>query len=153
MRTSPEANAVQHLTFIPQLHRATHAVALALASDLDLDVSQAEAHVLAHLLESGPARISELHERFGHRRSTLTSVLDRLEQRALITRKNDPTDRRSFIVNLTPKGRLLSAAVHRALLEIERDALAGLSEAKRAQVRAALEAFAASAAGRRRTGA
>jgi DNA-binding MarR family transcriptional regulator len=142
LRTSPEANDVQHLTFIPQLHRATHAVALALASDPDLDVSQAEAHVLAHLHESGPARISELHQRFGHRRSTLTSVLDRLEQRALITRKNDPTDRRSFVVNLTKKGRSVAAAVHRALLEIERTALAGLSEAKRAQVTDALDAFA-----------
>ena len=101
MRTSPEANAVQRLTFIPQLHRATHAVALALASDPNLDVSQAEAHVLAHLHESGPARISELHERFGHRRSTLTSVLDRLEQRALITRTSDPADRRSFVVSVT----------------------------------------------------
>jgi len=153
LRTNREANDVQHLTFIPRLHRATHAVALALASDPDLDVSQAEAHVLAHLHEAGPARISELHERFGHRRSTLTSVLDRLEQRALITRNNDPTDRRSFVVNLTPKGRSVAATVHGALLEIERAALAGLSEAKRAQVQAALDAFAASAAGRRPTGA
>ncbi|MBV8369651.1 MAG: MarR family transcriptional regulator [Candidatus Eremiobacteraeota bacterium] len=150
--TSPEANDVQHLTFIPQLHRATHAVALALAADPQLDVSQAEAHVLAHLHESGPARISELHERFGHRRSTLTSVLDRLEQRALIARKNDPADRRSFIVSLTPRGRSLAAAVHRALLEIERAALAGLSKGKRAQVRAALDAFTASAEGRRGAG-
>jgi DNA-binding MarR family transcriptional regulator len=150
LRTGPEANDVQHLTFIPQLHRATHAVALALASDPELDVSQAEAHVLAHLHESGPARISELHERFGHRRSTLTSVLDRLERRALVTRKKDPADRRSFVVNLTKKGRPVAAAVHRALLEIERAALAGLSEAKRAQVTDALDAFASSAGGRRR---
>jgi DNA-binding MarR family transcriptional regulator len=77
-------------------------------------------------------------------------VLDRLEQRALITRKSDAADRRSFIVNLTPKGQSGAAAVHRALLEIEREALAGLSEAKRAQAWEALDAFAASAGGRRR---
>lgn len=75
-------------------------------------------------------------------------MLDRLEQRGLITRKNDPADRRSFLVNATPKGRSVAAAAHRALLEIERKALAGLTVAQCAQLRDALEAFAASAEAR-----
>jgi DNA-binding MarR family transcriptional regulator len=128
------------------LHRATHAVALALAFDPELDVSQAEAHILAHLHESGPARISELHERFGHRRSTLTSVLDRLELRALVTRENDPRDRRAFVITLTKRGRSVASAVHRTLLAIERTALGELSEAKRNTVRDALDALAEAAA-------
>ncbi|HEV3086091.1 MAG TPA: MarR family transcriptional regulator [Candidatus Elarobacter sp.] len=130
------------------LHRATHAVALALASDPELDVSQAEAHILAHLHESGPARISELHERFGHRRSTLTSVLDRLEQRALVTRENDRRDRRAFVITLTKSGRSIAAAVQRTLLAIERVALGELSDAKRNTVTRALDSLAEAAAKR-----
>jgi DNA-binding MarR family transcriptional regulator len=134
------------LSLIPKIHRATHAIALALASDPKLDVTQAEAHLLAHLHETGEARISELHARFGHRRSTLTSVLDRLEARALVERRTDPDDRRSFIVAPTRAGRTTAAAVHRMLSAIEDGALAGLGAAQRARVAAVLDAVAESAA-------
>jgi DNA-binding MarR family transcriptional regulator len=133
------------LSIIPKIHRATHAIALALASDPELDVTQAEAHILAHLRETRAAGISELHERFGHRRSTLTSVLDRLEQRLLITRASDPNDRRSFVIALTKQGRTVAARVHRMLAEIERAAFASLGEAGRARVAQALDAIVVSA--------
>jgi DNA-binding MarR family transcriptional regulator len=133
------------LALIPKIHRATHAIALALA-DPQLDVTQAEAHVLAHLHESGEARISELHARFGHRRSTLTSVLDRLEQRKLVERRTDPDDRRSFIVTPTRAGRTTAAAVHRALSAIEHEALGALSAAQRTRLGEALDAITETAA-------
>lgn len=130
------------LSLIPKIHRATHAIALALASDPKLGVNQAEAHVLAHLHESGDARISELHERFGHRRSTLTSVLDRLEQRGLVERRGDTTDRRSFVLSLTKDGRSTAAAVHRTLSAIEASALEGFSATERRRIAGALDAIA-----------
>ena len=133
-------SAPSQLSLIPRLHRATHAVALALAAEPELDVNQAEAHVLAHLRETRDARISELHRRFGHRRSTLTSVLDRLEERGLIERASDPDDRRSFVITLTADGRAVAARVHRLLAAIERDALDGLSSAQRQLVADALDA-------------
>ena len=131
------------LALIPRIHRATHAIALALASDPKLDVTQAEAHILAHLHETGEARISELHARFGHRRSTLTSVLDRVEQRRLVERRTDPDDRRSFIVAPTRTGRTTAAAVYRLLSAIEREALDGLAAAQRRSIEEALDAVAA----------
>jgi DNA-binding MarR family transcriptional regulator len=138
------------LSLIPKIHHATHAIALALASDPKLDVTQAEAHILAHLHETGEARISELHARFGHRRSTLTSVLDRLEQRALIERRGDPDDRRSFIVAPTRAGRTTAAAVHRTLAAIEDAALTGLGAAQRARIADAMDAVAEAAESKRR---
>jgi DNA-binding MarR family transcriptional regulator len=134
------------LSLIPDIHRATHAIALALSSHPKLDVTQAEGHILAHLHESTEARISELHARFGHRRSTLTSVLDRLEQRGLIERTGDRNDRRAFVITLTRSGRTSAAAVHRILATIESEALSGVSDAQRTHVTSALDAIAASAA-------
>ncbi len=111
------------LVAIPKVERVTHAVALYLAGRTDLDVSQAEAHVLAYLHVHGDARINAIHAEFGHRRSTLTSVLDRLEARGAIKRAPDAGNRRSVVVSLTRSGRTLSACVYDALRDFEETAL------------------------------
>lgn len=115
------------LRAIPELQRATHAVSLALAAAPGIDVDQAQAHVLAHLHANGSSRVGEIHAAFGHRRSTLTSVLDRLEGSGLIERASDPDDRRSVRIALTRKGRVAAARVYDALAAIESRALSGLS--------------------------
>ena len=70
------------LRFIPGVHRVTHRVALHVEQLADPRVNQAEAHVLAYLSESdAAATISDVHRAFAHKRSTLTSILDRLERR------------------------------------------------------------------------
>jgi DNA-binding MarR family transcriptional regulator len=108
---------------VAPLERAVHAVALALAP---LEISQAEAHVLARLTR-GPSRIGDLHRAFGHKRSTLTAVLDRLEQRGHVRRMPDPHDRRSVVVSLTAQGEPTARRVRRAVTELERRILAGCS--------------------------
>jgi DNA-binding MarR family transcriptional regulator len=60
------------------------------------------------LADSGPAKVAELHRGLAHKRSTLTSLLDRLARRNLITREVGEKDRRTFIVTLTAKGRKLA---------------------------------------------
>ena len=107
------------LRIVPAIHRATHAVALLLDQSADLGVTQAEAHVLSHLSDRGPSTIAEIHEAFGHKRSTLTSVLDRLEARQLITREVSAADRRSFVVALTRQGRTIAAKVSAHLERLE----------------------------------
>ena len=109
------------LRLIPALHRATHAVAMLLDHSPELGVTQAEAHVLAHLAEGGKATVAEIHHAFGHKRSTLTSILDRLEARELITREVSANDRRSFVVALTRQGRSLAAKVAAHLEALEAD--------------------------------
>ena len=92
------------LIAIPRIERAAHAVGLYLANRSGFELTQAEAHVLAFLHPRCEARINEIHEAFGHRRSTLTSVVDRLEKRKLLERASDPADRRVVVVALTPAG-------------------------------------------------
>jgi DNA-binding MarR family transcriptional regulator len=105
---------------IPALERATHAVALWIDRALgDLHLSQAEAHVLGYLVHVQPCTINDLHRSFGHKRSTLTSILDRLEQRGLVRRGPHPTSRRLLVVDLTPDGRQVAERVGAALRALE----------------------------------
>jgi DNA-binding MarR family transcriptional regulator len=90
-------------------------------------VNQAEAHVLAHLASAGEATIGDVHRAFGHRRSTLTSILDRLEKRHLIARTSDARDRRTFVVSLTRTGRAAAKRVIDHLAAFERSALHDVS--------------------------
>ena len=98
------------LELIPSLHRATHRVALAL-SEAKAMPSQGEAHLLAHLLDAGPGTVGALHAALGHKRSTLTAILDRMEASGWVERRVHAADRRTFLVSLTPAGR---AAAERA---------------------------------------
>jgi DNA-binding MarR family transcriptional regulator len=122
------------LRIVPAIHRATHAIAMLVDRSADLGVTQAEAHVLSHLAENGASTIGEIHQAFGHKRSTLTSVLDRLEARELIRRELHAEDRRSFVVTLTRQGRSLAVKATAQLDAIE-------AELRRQFTRADLEAF------------
>jgi DNA-binding MarR family transcriptional regulator len=102
---------------VPSVERASHAVALWVEGALkDLGITQAEAHILGHIAQAGTCAINDLHRDFGHRRSTLTSILDRLEGRELVRRTAHPTSRRSMMVELTDEGRIAGARVS-ALLD------------------------------------
>ena len=118
-------------TLIAQAHRLVHAIGLLVDRTTDGELNQAEALVLWHLRD-GPASMSQVHRAFGHRRSTLTSVIDRLERRKLAKRAPDPNDRRSFVVSLTPFGAKHAARIARTFAVLEREGLrgAGASEAR-----------------------
>jgi DNA-binding MarR family transcriptional regulator len=120
---------MKSLRLILEVHRATHRIGLYLdAADPPLEVSQGEAHLLAWLLEAGDAPMSALHAAFAHKRSTLTSYVDRLEAKRLVRRELRPEDRRSFRVCLTSTGKSLAARVHRHLEVLEAAVLGGASE-------------------------
>lgn len=108
------------------LELAGHAVDGHLSRKLaEIDLTEAEGHVIFHLVEIGPERLAgipDLNRAFGMRPSTLTSVLDRLEKRHMITRKPNPADRRSFLIRVTRPGRLAAARVAGMFEELERSA-------------------------------
>lgn len=82
-------------------------------------MSQGEAHILALLSTSAPATIAELHRGLAHKRSTLTSILDRLADRGYITREVGAQDRRTFVIAPTAKGVQIARRVHRHLTDLE----------------------------------
>jgi DNA-binding MarR family transcriptional regulator len=107
------------LKLVPPIHRATHRIGLFLADLRDDGLSQGEAHILAQLATESPATIAELHRGLAHKRSTLTSILDRLAARGLITREPGTEDRRTFVVDLTAKGKPMARRVHAHLSALE----------------------------------
>jgi DNA-binding MarR family transcriptional regulator len=131
------------LVLIPAIHRLTHAIAVELDATPGLDLSQAEAHVMAHLAAQGDSTASAIHRAFGHKKSTLTAVLDRLEARGLIARHGSVRDRRSIDVGLTEEGRGLARRAHERLVEIEGALWGRLSRAERALLARSLDHAAA----------
>jgi DNA-binding MarR family transcriptional regulator len=69
---------------------------------------------------------------------TMTNRIDRLEQRALVRRRPDPSDGRGVLVGLTEDGRELVDTAMEDLLARERGLLAELDEASLASLAAAL---------------
>ena len=105
---------------IPVLERTTHLIGLWVERAVPgVRLTQAEAHVLAHLARHVPCSINDLHHGFGHRRSTLTSLLDRMEARGWVRRGAHPASRRLVLVELTEAGRATAARVSAALGDLE----------------------------------
>jgi DNA-binding MarR family transcriptional regulator len=136
------------LSLVPPVHRATHRIGLLLqATRPALGLSQGEAHLLAELHESGPCTVGALHHAFAHRKSTLTGILDRMEERGLVKRQLRAEDRRSFSVELTPKGRQAAARAHKRLADLEGAVRQRVSASDLRGFRAVVEALAKEAEG------
>ncbi len=104
----------------PALEHATHALGLWIERTFgDVGLTQAEAHVLAYLARHPQAAINDLHTSFGHKRSTLTSILDRLEARGWVARGAHPASRRLVAVELTEAGQALGERISEAMRAVE----------------------------------
>src|SRR5688572_7892845 len=108
------------LQFLSPIHKAGRQIGLYLeGATVELGVSPAEGHLLSFLRTYAPCPVSELERVFGHKRSTLTSILDRLSDRGLLTRQVNADDRRSFTIELTPDGRKLAGKLQKVLEAFE----------------------------------
>jgi DNA-binding MarR family transcriptional regulator len=108
----------------------------------DLDLSGPEAHVLGYVQTHPGGPLSELVRVFGHKRSTLTSILDRLESRGLVRRESSPVDRRSFLVHVTPAGRRVANRAQQVAVDLERRIAALVTPGDAAALDRVLAAFA-----------
>ena len=124
------------------LQRATHATLQVLAVELaGLGLTGSEINALANLADGRSRSVSELGRAVGTRPTTLTSVLDRLEQRGHITRSPRPGDRRGVLIELTSSGRNAAATIRNAITRIEQRALGPLPAEAIAALCTALQAF------------
>ncbi|ADB35207.1 transcriptional regulator, MarR family [Kribbella flavida DSM 17836] len=78
-----------------------------------LGLTPQQAHLLCVLL-AGPLGMTELSRIMSIERSSLTSMVDRLERRSLVERLPDPADRRACRIALTGPGTELADQAHSA---------------------------------------
>ncbi|MCI0411754.1 MarR family transcriptional regulator [bacterium] len=129
--------------FLSPLHKASRQVTIYLERETEkLGVSPVEGHLLSYLKSYAPCPVSEIERVFGHKPSTLTSILDRLAERDLITRQINPSDRRSFTVELTSEGRKLAGKLQKMLEAFEQRIRDGVNNRQMAGFRAVMEAIA-----------
>ncbi|MCO6186646.1 MarR family winged helix-turn-helix transcriptional regulator [Rhizobium sp. L1K21] len=107
-------------------------------------LNSASFDVLATLRRSGsPYQLSpgELMESMMITSGTVTNRIDQLVKAGLVTRQQNPQDRRSMIVTLTPAGLALIEEVVAAHVENQRALVAPLSEQEREALNALLKTF------------
>jgi DNA-binding MarR family transcriptional regulator len=80
------------------------------------------------LADSAPIRVTDLARRMYLHPSTVVGILDRLEQRDLVTRTRSEEDHRVVAVALTAKGRETVAKVPQIAQGVLLDGLNGLSD-------------------------
>lgn len=97
----------------------------------ELSAAQLQAVVA---LSAGPMRIGELADHLGLAESTTTRLVDRLEHLALAGRREDPSDRRSVDVELSPAGQRVAGAVGRTRRELLAEILGALSPKERQEL-------------------
>ncbi len=102
------------------LQRVTHATLRLLAARLaEENLTASEINALANLADGQVRSVGEVAALTGTKPTTLTSVLDRLSGRGYLTRELDPTDRRSFLLRLTPEGNRAAQTARAAIEAIE----------------------------------
>lgn len=82
----------------------------------DLDVTEQQWRVLRVLQESGPMEPTRISEEACLLLPSLTRILQKLEEKEMIRREQDTSDRRRQIVQIAPKGMaLIEANLERSL--------------------------------------
>jgi DNA-binding MarR family transcriptional regulator len=86
--------------------------------------------VLKMLEGVGDLSLSELSERIRAQNSTVTGIIDRMEQAGLVARVRSTEDRRVIKIKLTERGSRIARSIAIEPMEVFRGALEGLSPAE-----------------------
>ncbi len=112
-----KAPALPPLRYLSPLHRIQRQLQVHLHQSVaPIGITGTEAHLLSYLASYAPVPVGDLVRVFGLKKSTLTGILDRLEEAGYTIRQINPDDRRSFLLKTTPRGAKAAQKV-RALLE------------------------------------
>mgnify|MGYP002067418035 FL=1 len=92
------------------------------------DISVAYFAVLQALWGNDGLSISDLGERAQLEKSTMTSLIDRMEGAGLVRREDHPTDRRAYRICLTARGKELEANLDQVVSRVYQHLTRGIPE-------------------------
>ena len=92
-----------------------------------IEINPAQGRIMFVLWQEDGIPIQKLSERTSLGKSTLTSMLDRLEQIGYVTRRRSGTDRRTILIDRTAKDRTLQETYERVSDEMTAIYYKGLS--------------------------
>src|SRR6266446_1126997 len=137
-RTKATDTSGTHLWLVMmKAHRTLERVATRSIESSEVGLS--DFAVMEMLLHKGPQPVNEIGRRVELTSGAITTAVDRLESRGLVTREAHPSDRRARIVRLTPAGKEQAAKIfagHKAAMDV---AASALSKTERATLIALLK--------------
>jgi DNA-binding MarR family transcriptional regulator len=95
--------------------------------------------VVLQILDETPISIKEVSMRTGLALSTLTNVLDKMEEKRLVKRRHSQTDRRMVKIELDVAGRRLQSRFNNLINQLSATLLKSLTQEDREQFTSALE--------------
>lgn len=114
----------------------------ALVGEAGRDLSPTDTWLLRAIVDDGPVRVTDLAQWQGVDKSTVTPQVRRLEERALVSRRPDPRDRRAVLLEATERGRQILRATAAAGAAVFDDILREWANADRDALGALLATFA-----------
>src|SRR5258708_10960634 len=109
MPTAAEKPAIHTWLVLMKAHRTLKRHAERSIEALDMCLS--DFAILEALLHKGPQSVRDLGRRIELTSGSMTTAIDRLETRGLVTRAHHATDRRAWVIHLTSEGRTLISKV------------------------------------------
>src|SRR5216117_4321403 len=143
-RRSADVSGTHLWLVLMKAHRTLQRVATRSIESSNVGLS--DFAVMEMLLHKGPQPVNEIGRRVELTSGAITSAVDRLEARGLVTREAHPSDRRARIVRLTAAGEEQAAKIfagHKAAMDL---AASGLSKTERATLIGLLKKLGTSAA-------
>ena len=107
----------------------------------DLDLTYAQSQVLFRLAEHPGSHMGDVAKAFGVTLPAVTHIVDRLEEKGLVTRGDHPADRRVYVLDLTRAGKALVEELEAIRLRGMERVLARMSADDRRRVLTGLEAL------------
>jgi MarR family 2-MHQ and catechol resistance regulon transcriptional repressor len=132
MRTAVDVSGTHLWLVLMKAHRTLGR--LATQSIESLDVCLSDFAIMELLLHKGPQPVNEIGRRIALTSGAITTAVDRLEARGMVTRESHEGDRRARIVRLTAQGKEQAGRVfagHKAAMD---SAASGLSKTERAML-------------------
>lgn len=124
------------------LWRAYDAVSrLARENIAGLGLGLSDFAVLEAVLHKGPLPVNTIGAKVLLTSGSISVAVDRLEERGLVSRHDDPADRRAHLVHLTPKGRKLIECAFDAHARAMEDVASRLTASERAALVRLLKKF------------